>query len=332
MKLTPWMLAVAAFLIIAALAVGFLFKRLFAAEPQGIPEIATRNVPMALSDIEPGTRIDASFLGDGPVNEEDLTRDTLISSNGIIGRVARNKIEFATPLKLSDFYAFGEGPEIELAPGNRLVSVDVGNSTGLVSGFVKQGNYVDVLMTVERPGNNAGQIDDSMTLQLFDGVKVFAVNGNQTLSSASDDQNEVTLELTAPQQRIMVLAKEKGQISLTYNPDGPGNGGLSIQTSKDDRVLLSEILGLENPEEKPKPFVTEHYRNGSHHNVYYDEDGRPVDGADFGGNGGFGGGSSSGGTPLQGTGGGAGWDATSVDRPAAGQKNQQASSASGVKF
>ena len=139
---------------------------------------------MALSDILPGTRIDASFLGDGPVNEIDLTRDTLISSNGIIGRVARTKIEFATPLKLSDFYPFGDGPEIELASGNRLVSVDVGNSTGLVSGFVKQGNYVDVLMTVERPGNNAGQVDDSMTLQLFDGVKVFAVNGNSGFSSS----------------------------------------------------------------------------------------------------------------------------------------------------
>ena len=332
MKLTPWMLAVAAFLIIAAMAVGFLFKRLFAAEAQVIPEVVTRNIPMALSDILPGTRIDASFLGDGPVNEIDLTRDTLISSNGIIGRVARTKIEFATPLKLSDFYPFGDGPEIELASGNRLVSVDVGNSTGLVSGFVKQGNYVDVLMTVERPGNNAGQVDDSMTLQLFDGVKVFAVNGNQSSSSTNGAQNEVTLELTPKQQRVMVLAKEKGQISLSYNPDGPGNGGLSIQTSKDDRVLLSEILGLEEPEKQPKPFVTEHYRNGRHHNVYYDKDGRPVDGGDFGGNGGPGGDSSNGGAPLQGTGGGSGWDSTSVDRPAAGQKNQQASSASGVKF
>ena len=63
MKLTPWMLAVAAFLIIAAMAVGFLFKRLFAAEAQVIPEVVTRNIPMALSDILPGTRIDASFFG-----------------------------------------------------------------------------------------------------------------------------------------------------------------------------------------------------------------------------------------------------------------------------
>ena len=325
MKLTPWMLAVAAFLIIAVLAVGFLFKRLFAVEPAVRPEVERRNVPMALSDIEPGTRIDASFIGDGPVNAEDLTRDTVLSSSGVIGRIARNRIAFATPLKLSDFYPFGAGPEIELARGHRLVSVDVGNSTGLVSGLVKQGNYVDVLMTVERSGNGAASYGDAMTLQLFDGVKIFAVNGDNS-SASSQRQNEVTLELTTEQQKVMVLAKEKGKISLSYNPDGPGNGGLSIHTSKSDRVLLSEILGIEEQEKDAKPFMTEQYRNGSRRNSYYDEDGRSVDGSygDYGGR-------DPGGTPLNNTSGDT-WDSTSIDQPAAGQKNQQASSAGKIRF
>ncbi len=121
------MLAVAAFLMIAVLAVGFLFKRLFAVEPTVRPEVERRNVPMALSDIAPGTLIKANFIGDGPASPADLTRDTILSSGGVVGRIARNKIDAAQPLKLSDFYPFGEGPEIELAPGNRLVSVDVGN-------------------------------------------------------------------------------------------------------------------------------------------------------------------------------------------------------------
>ncbi len=326
MKLTPWMLAVAAFLIIAVLAVGFLFKRLFAVEPAGQPEVERRNVPMALSDIEPGTRIDASFIGDGPAQMSDLSRDTVMASAGVIGRIARNKIPAATPLKLSDFYPFGEGPPIELAPGHRLVSVDVGNSTGLVSGLVKQGNYVDVLMTVERSGNGTTSYGDAMTLQLFDGVKIFAVNGDNS-SASSQQQNEVTLELTTEQQKVMVLAKEKGKISLSYNPDGPGNGGLSIHTSKSDRVLLSEILGIEEPEEDVKPFVTEQYRNGSYHNSYYDEDGRPVDGRN-GNSGAF----DPGGSSQRATNGGSLWNSTSIDQPAAGQQNQQASSASGTKF
>jgi pilus assembly protein CpaB len=324
-KLTPWMLAVAAFLMIAVLAVGFLLKRLFAVEPKVQPVVERRNVPMALSDIAPGTLMKANYIGDGPVNTRELTRDTILSSSGVIGRIARNKIEFAQPFKLTDFYPFGEGPEIELTPGNRLVSVDVGTSTNLVSGFVKEGNYVDVLMTVDGTAGSATSARDAMTLQLFDGVKVFAVNGNKS-SSVIAGQNEVTLELTLQQQKVMVLTKEKGRISLSYNPDGPGNGGLSIQTSKSDRVRLSEILGIDEPEEDEKPFVTEQYRNGTHRNVYYDKDGRAVDGRNrnLGGGG-------RGGTPLNGSG-DIDVDSTSVDQPAAGQKNQQPSLVSSIGF
>jgi hypothetical protein len=75
----------------------------------------------------------------------------------------------------------------------------------------------------------------------------------------------------------MILAKEKGRINLSYNPQGPGTGGINVQTSRSDRVTLSEILGVEAP---PPPaaklFVTEQYRYGSHTNAYYDKDGDPI--------------------------------------------------------
>ena len=41
MKLTPWMLTVATFLIIAVLAVGFLFKNLFAQEVKPLSRLQT---------------------------------------------------------------------------------------------------------------------------------------------------------------------------------------------------------------------------------------------------------------------------------------------------
>ena len=66
MKLTPWMLTVAMFLMIAALAVGFLFKRLFAKEVVPVVEESLRRVPMLSSAVEAGTRIEASHMGSGP--------------------------------------------------------------------------------------------------------------------------------------------------------------------------------------------------------------------------------------------------------------------------
>ena len=52
MKFTPWMLTVAMFLIIVALAVGFLFKRLFAKEALPVVEESRRIVPMLSSAVE----------------------------------------------------------------------------------------------------------------------------------------------------------------------------------------------------------------------------------------------------------------------------------------
>ena len=277
MKLTPWMLAVAAFLIVSVLAIGFIFKKMFAAEPMRRVEPARENVPVVLSDVEPGTTLQAAFLAEAPILRSTINehRDTVKSRSAVIGRIAREHIPMATPLRLSMFYPIGDGPGIQLAPENRLVSINVGSSTGMVSGLVKSGDYVDVLMTVDgRSGDPEG--GDAMVLQLFDGIRVFAVNGNSA-GSVRGDHHEVVLVLTPQQQQVMVLAKEKGRISLSYNPQGPGPGGSGIHTSRNDRVLLSEILGAtEPPPPAAKPFVTEQYRNGDHTNAYYDEFGNPV--------------------------------------------------------
>ncbi|MCA9082471.1 MAG: Flp pilus assembly protein CpaB [Planctomycetaceae bacterium] len=312
MKLTPWMLAVAAFLIVAALSVGFIFKKLFAAQPPKAPEVARRNVPMALSDIEPGIRIQSNYLGEGPADPDKLTPDTVLSVNALAGRVARNRISAATPIRLSDLYPVGQGPEINIAPGNRLVSVSVGDSTGIVSGLIRPGNYVDVMMSLSgvRSGNRSR---DAMVLQLFDGVRVYAVNGSSTTVGGGIDRNEVTLEVSPDQQKILVLAKDKGEISLTYNPSGPGNGGVSVHASRSDRLMLSEILGLEE-EEADEPFVTEQFRNGIRSAVYYDENGRPMSRMRALRQGATVDGTYNGGSPLQGSDvGSAGWDATLID-------------------
>ena len=315
MKLTPWMLSVVAFIIIAALAVGFLFKRLFAAEPA--PEVVdnTRLVPMALSNISSGARLERGHLGQGPWNRDRLKEhpDTILSVDALVGRIAKEEIPAATPLRASMFYPTGEGPDLQVSgPGMRAVAVNVGESTEMVNGLIKPNEYVDVFMTVDRGPvvNDQRQANNNaMTLKLFDGVRVLAINGRYTATS-NDRSNIVVLELDEEQQEFMVLAKNKGNISLTFNPEGPGQGGLAIQTSKEDRVTLHELLGLEEPEKEKEPFVTEHYRNGGRTDVLYDEEGRLYRGNRYGtGNGGNGGG-----TPLQGGGGSGNWYGTSNDR------------------
>lgn len=282
MKLTPWMLAILAFLIVVLLAGGYFLKRFFNKAPEAAPVAQRENIPVALSDIQPGTEIQASYLAQAPINRERANEfpDIVKSSAALVGRIAKEKIPMATPLRLSMFYPIGEAPPIELAQGHRLVSVNVGNSTGMVSGLIRKGQFVDVMMTVDRvqTSNDRSQgpaaRTDSMTLQLFDGVKVYDI----TRTRGTRGTQDVVLELTPQQQRIMVLAKDKGTINLSYNPQGPGSGGVSVDASRDDRILLSEILGYEDalpePDEEPEPFLTEQYRNGGRNDAWYDEDGR----------------------------------------------------------
>jgi pilus assembly protein CpaB len=64
--------------------------------------------------------------------------------------------------------------------------------------------------------------------------------------SNSGSLNTVTLELTPEQANILILAREKGEIALSYNPDGKGTGGVAAKNS--ERATMAEILGLEKAE------------------------------------------------------------------------------------
>ena len=79
MKLTPRILTVTTFVMIAALATGFLFKRLFAAQRAPPESDPRRQVPMATAKLEVGTRILQSHLGEGQWKSNDLIPDTILS-------------------------------------------------------------------------------------------------------------------------------------------------------------------------------------------------------------------------------------------------------------
>lgn len=302
MKLTPWMLTVAAFGIVALLAAGFIFNRLTAREVVAEAKVAPRTLPMAISEIEPGTVITRAHIGNGPwTNQSELSPDTFTNAEGVIGRIAKEKITAARPLRGSQFYSPGDLPDLKVSDGKRAVTINVGDETAMVNGLIKPGQYVDVHMTIDNPAStirsNRDIGNDAMTLTLFDGVRVVAMNRSYIQSSVDRGHN-VTLELDEDQARIMLLAKQKGSIALTYNPAGSGAGGVNIR-SEQDRVTLQEILGIVPEKEKEKPFLTEHFREGMRSTNYF-QDGRRVNYS--GDDSGSGDGNGNGGVPISGRG------------------------------
>ena len=287
MRLTPWMLTVAVFGIICTLAAGYFMKLAYNPTPVVEPTRERRTLPMAVSEIAPGTVITRAHLGNGPWDRsQPLEPDTLVNLDTIVGRITRDTITAAQPLRGSMFYPIGDFPEIDVAEGKRAVVVQVSPTTAVLNSKLKPGQFVDVQLTVENLNvspniqpqttglaRNSVTMADAMTATLFKGVRVITINkggASTTLQNAQVNANSVTLELDEDQARICLLAQKRGEIDLIYSKAGPGQGGIDIESSEQDRVFFLEILGLRSPSLK-QPFRTEHYRGPGYSDAYFDD-------------------------------------------------------------
>ena len=271
-RLTPAALTVVMFGIIGLLVLGYFAKTLFAQKekPAASP---LRELPMAVTDIRPGTVITSDHLGVGRADRTKLSPDVLLANRVIVGRVCREPIKAATPIKAGQLYQPGEQPPLDLAPNMRAVSVEVGDGVAVVDGLIKPSDTVDVLFTAAGGGSlNDNTYQGGVTLRLFEGVKVLAINRNFSQGKVDKGNNHVTLELTEPQTNIIVLAQKSGKITLTYNPNGKGDGGLALSNS--ERVTLFELLGLEKSEPALEPYTTEIFRGTGHTRNRFDAKGR----------------------------------------------------------
>lgn len=252
--LTPAFVTVGMLAVVGVLVGGYFVKGLFA-KPEAAPAVQRKNIPMALSDLEPGTIITAAHIGLGPINPEELqkSRDIMMSDTKLIGRVVKEKITAVTPIHTAQLYQPGDGPSLEVEPGMRAVSLSVSDSTALVSGQLKPKQYVDVHLTPQLSDERVG---GGMTLTLFKGVKVLSVSRGGRTGDRSG--NQVTLEVTPRQVNVVTIAKGRGDLTLSYNPAGKGDGGVLAGT--EDRATFDEILGLKAPTPPTPPTLTENYK------------------------------------------------------------------------
>lgn len=258
--------------VIGLLVVGYVAQKLLAVQEKRVVT-PMRDIPMAITDISPGTVMTERHLGMGKVAVDTLTREMLLTNRVIVGRVAKTPLKAAEPIKANQLYQPGELPRLELAEGMRAVTVPIGDGAAMVDGMVKPGDHVDILFTA-MGGTGVGDptFQGGFTMRLFEGVKILAINRNFTQGVVDRGNNHVTMEMTQPQVNIITLAQDKGKLTLTYNPNGKGNGGLALSNS--ERITFYEILGL-TPAAKPKePLLTEIYRGATRSTMYYDDRGR----------------------------------------------------------
>jgi len=284
------MLAVAALLISCALAIGFVFKKVFAdqathsADPAAVaavPQLQT--VPVALTDILPGTAIQPEYLAEAPILSSTVNRhrDTVKSPNVLIGRIAKETIPAASPLRLSMLHPIGATPSVRIAEGHRLVGVEIDDDSMMIGHVIKPGSHVDVLMTIDSH-NLAPTVEQPPVVQLFTAVKVSAI-GTYSPETQSTPQRQVLLEVRPDHQKVLVFAKQHGRLTLTCNPQRSDDDRADAEKSDSGDISLSDLAlltkhAVRSQQSRPvsvsnTPFSTEQYRNGKAIKVYYDQSG-----------------------------------------------------------
>ena len=262
-SLTPAKLSILMFAFVGLLIAAYVGKRLLFVTEEA-PPVATRNVPMALVDLEVGMTVTESDVGLGPVRVDKLNPNMLLRTDSVIGRVVREPIKAATPISTNQLFKQGELPELPVSKGMQAVTISLNDNTSIVNGLIKPGDYVDILLT---PSVLAGddRLESGMTMTLLAGVKILTINRDFVSATTSATSNSVTLELTPENSRIVTLAQDIGTLKLVYNPDG--SGSVPEVVAKDpDRITVEELLRLRpvpEPEPPSEPFITEHYTGGS---------------------------------------------------------------------
>jgi len=164
-------------------------------------------------------------------------------------RVALQTIAPDEPLLESHISGRNARPtlSVALAPGMLAVSIPVNDVTG-VGGFVRPGDMVDVLLTRQMPGENAGAAD-KMTDVVMQAVRVLAID--QVADPGKTDPavaKTATLEVDQTGAQKLSLARELGSMSLALRKLGNiAAGRPSTITPRDISAMPIRIVAPPAP-------------------------------------------------------------------------------------
>lgn len=250
-NLTPAKLVMLVFVAMAGMIVLYVVKTLTAREVPP-PVNTTRVIPMLVGDLEPGTVITDRHLGRGPWPADDIKDDVLLSEAGIVGRVVKTPIEAATPIHGNSLYAHGELPPLSVSQGFRAVTISIREQAAIMNGLIKPGDFVDIQFTPDdRTDDPRFEQVGGLSIRLFKGVRVLAVNRDFVQTPPQATENSVTLEIADEDTGILELCSRKGELTLQFTKVGDGRA--TVQVKDPNRPTLEEILQLPPVPEEPEP-------------------------------------------------------------------------------
>jgi len=204
-------------LIIASTSSFFLYKWIRSMKPQTVIEksesINTSSIVVAAYNLPWGTKIEKDMIKTLSYPSESLPQGTFFENDKIIGRVIVSNIIENEPIlesKLAPVDVKSGGVAAVLKPGKRAMAVKGDKVIG-ISGFIRPGNLVDVLVTVKNP-----ETKKDTTKLVLDKIPVLAT-GQEIQADGKKNASPVdvyTLEVTPEEGEKLALASTQGKLQF----------------------------------------------------------------------------------------------------------------------
>lgn len=213
-----------------------------------------KNVPMmseglsvivAKVDIPPKTKITLEMVSEVKVPAEYIQPGTITSLDKVLGIMVREQI--VSGEQISERRLVRESKSVGftgiIPRDRRAVTVAVNEVTG-VAGFVKAGDYVDIVVSFDAAavGDHASQVVMQNILVLAANRDTEISNGDTTVKDSVKEANKmgtVTMAVTPDEAAKLTLADEKGKIRLALRPYLPLNSLMLTEA-----VTPKDLVGI----------------------------------------------------------------------------------------
>ena len=186
-----------------------------------IEEVQLNPQPIAVAalDLSWGTPLTKDMIKTATYLKESLPSGTFSDTSELLGRTLLFPINLGEPIlesKLAPVTIQTGGVAAIIAPQKRAMSVKVDKVSG-VSGFIKPGHRVDVLVTLRSSGRKKGAI----TKTVLENILVLAAGTQTTRVEKIDSKQQtspvdvVTLEVTPEETEKLGLAATQGRLLLS---------------------------------------------------------------------------------------------------------------------
>jgi pilus assembly protein CpaB len=200
---------------VVALITSFLIYN-YLQEKTSIREVKVEIQPVAaaVADIGWGTPIRSEMVKQVDFLKTSLPPGYFSDSDSLVGRVAIAPIKANEPIlesRLAPTSIQTGGVAAVIGAKKRAVAVKVDKVIG-VSGFIHQGNRVDVLVTIP-----TGKISEPFTKTVLENILVLTVGSDLEKKGKEDkpsDVDVITLEVTPEEAEKLALSASEGRLQL----------------------------------------------------------------------------------------------------------------------